>query len=90
MTNASRYCRAGINLATLVLDLLRQPSIIDRVRQAPYPKIHALLDAIGDATIEPGGDGDTLIWLPNGATGPVRTRLDELVLPPSIGGSVPR
>jgi GNAT superfamily N-acetyltransferase len=87
--NADRYRRAGINLATLVLDLLREPSIVDRVRQAPYPKIHALLDAIGDATIEPGGDGDTFIHLPNGAIGTVEVRLDELVLPPSLGGSVP-
>ncbi len=80
VANADRYRRAGINLATLVLNLLREPSIIDRVRQAPYPKIHAFLDAIGDARIEPGGDGDTLIWLPDGASGTVRTRLDELVI----------
>jgi hypothetical protein len=70
--------RAGINLATLALHALRAEGVIDRVRQAPFPGIHALLDVVGDAPIEPDDVGDVRITLPDGAGGSVKLRLDEL------------
>jgi GNAT superfamily N-acetyltransferase len=78
LTNAARHRQAGINLAALTLDLLRAEGVVERVRQAPFPVLHALLDAVGDAPIEPDGAGDVRITLPDGAGGTVGLRLDEL------------
>lgn len=41
--------REGINLASLALIGLRFPEFVDRARAAPFPRLHSLLDAIGDA-----------------------------------------
>lgn len=53
-----RYRRAGVNLASRALTLMRIGPVADRVRGVPYPRLHALLDAVGTAefVVEPGGD----------------------------------
>lgn len=79
--HAEAHRRAGINLARLALHALRAPGIVERVRQAPFPGIHTLLDAVGDAPIEPDDVGDVRVTLPDGAGGTVRLRLDEVPLP---------
>lgn len=77
---APRYRRAGINLASHALTLLRIPEVIDRVRQAPYPRLRALLDAIGDAEVEFDDQDDWRFVLP-GFDGQRRSlRLDEIPL----------
>ena len=78
VANAEKYPRSGINLATLALAALRTEDVIDRVRQAPFPGIHALLDAVGDAPIEPDQVGDMRIALTDAAGTTVNVRLDEL------------
>lgn len=88
INNAERYRRAGVNLATLVLESFRDvvPGVVDRLRQVPYPRIHALLAAIGDAPMQPDAAGDMRITLPGGGA-PVR--LDEIP-PPAAGPDSPR
>jgi hypothetical protein len=77
---APRYRRAGINLASHALTLLRVPEVIDRVRQAPYPRLHVLLDAIGDAEVKFDDHDDWRFVLP-GFGGQLRPlRLDEIPL----------
>lgn len=73
--HAPEYRRSGVNLATLVLGMLRAPWVVDRIRAADFPRIHALLDLIGDAPMEPDVDKDMRITLSQGAPA---VRLDEL------------
>ncbi|MGH3758780.1 hypothetical protein [Actinophytocola sp.] len=53
-----RYQRAGVNLASRALTLLRVGPVAERVRTVPYPQLHALLDAVDNAefVVEPTGD----------------------------------
>lgn len=81
VTNAERYRRSGINLATLALDMFRTPGINERLRRAPLPRLHALLDAVGDAPLEPDDAGDMRACLPDGTGGIIQLRLDEIALP---------
>ncbi|WP_213013459.1 hypothetical protein [Paractinoplanes toevensis] len=76
--NDAQYRRAGINLAALVVQALRDASIIDRLRQTrAFPHLLALLDTIGDAPINlDESTGDVLVDLPDG---PVR--LDQVPAP---------
>ncbi|MBF6518482.1 hypothetical protein IU421_30015 [Nocardia cyriacigeorgica] len=50
---------SGINLASAAIEWWRRPGIIERVRQAPYPRLHALLDTIGQAPVH---RDDTETW----------------------------
>ncbi|GIF75679.1 MULTISPECIES: hypothetical protein [Asanoa] len=81
--NAEGHRRAGINLATLILEAFRAPGVVERIRRAPYPRLRALLDAIGDAPMAPDPAHDMRITLAGGAA----VRLDELDLP---AGPAPR
>jgi hypothetical protein len=94
--HAASYRKAGINLASHALTLLRLPDVLDRVRQAPYPKLQALLDAIGDAPVAPDDAGDFYVTLPGPDSVELSTRLDEIRLPdeayalaPQIAGPAP-
>ncbi|GAB3448560.1 hypothetical protein [Actinophytocola sediminis] len=53
-----RFQRAGVNLASRALTLLRVGPVAERVRTVPYPQLHALLDAVDNAefVVEPTGD----------------------------------
>lgn len=81
VTNADAHRRTGINLATLTLAAFRFPPVLGRIRSAPFPRLQSLLDAIGDAPIEPDAAGDMLIHLNDGTA----VRLDELELATGSG-----
>lgn len=74
--------RSGINLASTALDALREPRVRARAVAAPYPRLRALLRAVGDADSITDEDGDVQFTVlgPNGAQ---RLRLDEIPLPPN-------
>lgn len=74
--DAERYRRDGINLASHALTLLRLPDVVDRARQAPYPKLRALLDILDDAPIAADQHGDFYVTF-----GQQQLRLDEVPLP---------
>lgn len=88
--NAEAHRRSGINLATLALSALRADDVVDRIRQAPFPGIHALLDAVGNAPIEPDGAGDMRIALTDDTGATVNMRLDDLTSPPATPARPPR
>ena len=71
--------RAGANNAALALMMLRIPEVIERARKVPYPRLQALLDAVGDAP-ERNIDGDLHFMMPgpDGSTAPVT--LDRIEL----------
>lgn len=84
------FRRTGVNTASLVVAMLRAPLVVGRARQAPHPRLRALLHAVGDAAYEPdaardvrfeirGEDGSTS-WL----------RLDEIPLPATVPAAHPR
>lgn len=75
-----RYRRAGINLASEVLVLLRGPEVIERVPVSDYPRLGALLTAVGGAELSEDESGDRVFARP-GADGRCRpVRLDEIAL----------
>lgn len=53
-----RYRRAGVNLASRALTLLRVGPVAERVRRVPYPQLHALLDAVATAEFVVESTGD--------------------------------
>lgn len=81
LQTASQYRRAGINLASHALTLLRLPEVVDRVRQAPYPRLHALLDTIATAPATADEDGDYRFASPGPDGTDVALRLDDVSLP---------
>lgn len=76
--NAAAHRRAGINLATLVLEAFRSPDIIGRVREGPYPRIQDLLRLIGDAPMAADPAGDMRISMCDRSDGIAMVRLDDL------------
>ncbi|GAB4590166.1 hypothetical protein [Nocardia sp. IFM 10818] len=55
----ARLRNTGINLIAGAVDWWRKPGVVARVRDAPYPRLHALLDLVGDAPMivdESNGD----------------------------------
>ncbi|WP_327419822.1 hypothetical protein OG763_00635 [Streptomyces sp. NBC_01230] len=61
-----------------------------RTMRAPYPRLRALLRAVGDAPFEADEAGDVRFLLPDlGGQGPW-LRLDEIPLPPSVPAAWPR
>jgi hypothetical protein len=82
--NAERHRRAGLALASHALTLLRLPGVVDRIRQASYPKLNALLDAIGDAPIIADDSGNFHVTIADRSL-----RLDEISLPDRAYVSVP-
>lgn len=88
--HADRYRRTGINVASLMLVALRIPDVIGRAMQTPYPRLRALLRAVGDAPYDVDAAGDVRFVVPNGDGDPHLLRLDEIALPPSAPGAHPR
>lgn len=76
--NDAQYRRAAVNLAAMALRAFRDAGAADRIRQSTaFPRLTALLDAIGDAPIDVDeATSDVLIHLPGG---PVR--LDQVPAP---------
>ncbi|MGW4981251.1 hypothetical protein [Streptomyces mirabilis] len=87
--NAHRHYRAGVNLASLLLQALRMPEVIGRARQTPHPRLRALLRAVGEAPQQVDDNRDLRFVLP-GPNGPQSLRLDEIPLPPTTPAPYPR
>ncbi|MGW4720321.1 hypothetical protein [Nocardia sp. NPDC004260] len=72
---AARLRCAGVDLASASVEWWREPGIVERVRNAPYPRLHALLDGVGQAPVHIDGEGNWFFQ-----TAPEqRARLDELL-----------
>ncbi|WP_327668120.1 MULTISPECIES: hypothetical protein [unclassified Streptomyces] len=88
--HVAEHRRAGINLASLMLLALRAPYAIGRARQAPYPRLRALLHVVADADHQVDAARDFRFLLPD-ATGQERwLRLDQIPLPPTTPAAFPR
>jgi hypothetical protein len=71
--------RAGVNNASLALMMLRIPEVIERARKAPYPRLQALLRAVGQAE-ERNIDGNLHFMLPGPDGSPTPMTLDRIEL----------
>jgi hypothetical protein len=89
LEHREEHRRAGINLASLALAGLRDPQTIERARATEHPRLHALLDAAGDAPFDLGEDRDFRFTLTDGQGETRRLRLDELPLPADIPPAYP-
>ena len=78
--NVEGHRRAGINLASLAIETLRRTGSLARARTAPYPRLHALLEAIGDAPAEADEAGDWFFSLTGDDGNLRRLPLDEIPL----------
>ncbi|MFC9916540.1 hypothetical protein [Streptomyces sp. NPDC059862] len=82
--------RTGVNVASLTLDALRSAGVRERAMQTPYPRLHALLQAVGDAPHEADENGDVRFLLPDDEGRERWLRLDELPLSPTTPAAWPR
>jgi hypothetical protein len=83
------YRRVGVNLASHTVECLRHPAVVERATAAPYPRLRALLAAVGDAPFDTADDDQVWYFKMAGQDGAVRrVRLDELVLPPGTPEAV--
>jgi hypothetical protein len=83
-TKRAHY-EAGVRFASWALLALREPGVIDGVRQAPFPRLQALLDILADAPeiIDQATD-EYRFALPGPDGAVVERRLDEIVLPTGL------
>ncbi|MFC9536000.1 hypothetical protein ACFT38_36870 [Streptomyces sp. NPDC056975] len=70
VAHADGHLRTGVNVASLTLAALRGEGVRGRAMQAPYPRLRALLRAVGDAPYEADDAGDARFRLPDR---PIRT-----------------
>jgi hypothetical protein len=82
------YRRAGVNLASYTVECLRHPELVERATATPYPRLHALLAALGDAPFDTADDQVWYFKMAGQDGGVRRVRLDELVLPPGTPEAV--
>ncbi|MEU7802623.1 hypothetical protein AB0B10_25525 [Micromonospora arborensis] len=76
--------KSAANIAGWALSIMGTPDIEPRIRSASFPRIHALLSAIGGADVDAGPDGYRFMLPgPNGQLVP--TWIDDVPLP-SAGG----
>ena len=73
--------RRGTNLAAYALEVLRTPSAIQRARTAPYPRVAALLDTIGNSPSATDADGNWIFDLPHSDGGVRSLSLDDIPVP---------
>ena len=73
--------RAGINLASYALDALRRPPVIATARAAPFPRLAALLGAIGDVPSQTDQAGNWYFSFSDPAGGHRLLSLDQVPLP---------
>lgn len=90
IAHADGHRRSGMNLASLTLDALRSEDVRGRAMQTPYPRLRALLRAVGDAPHEADDAGDMRFCLPYGHGREQWLRLDEIPLPPTTPAAWPR
>ncbi|MGN2642419.1 hypothetical protein ACTD5D_40855 [Nocardia takedensis] len=79
--NAEQHRLAGIDLASHALMFWRLPEVIDQIRRAPYPRLHALLDAVGDTDPVPDDTGHLRFPVPVGDGTDLALRLDDITTP---------
>ncbi|MEV5605702.1 hypothetical protein AB0L33_30115 [Streptomyces sp. NPDC052299] len=90
IAHADGHLRTGVNTASLMLAALRTEGVRDRAMQAPHPRLHALLQAVGDAPYESDEAQDVRFRLPDQRGQERWLRLDEIPLPPSTPAAWPR
>ncbi|MFD9444210.1 hypothetical protein ACFWBR_38000 [Streptomyces sp. NPDC060006] len=90
IAHADGHRRTGVNTASLTLAALRAEGVRDRAMQAPHPRLHALLQAVGDAPYESDEAQDVRFRLPDQSGQEQWLRLDEIPLPPSTPAAWPR
>ncbi|WP_045875799.1 hypothetical protein [Pseudofrankia sp. DC12] len=77
---AGQNRRSGINLASTALDALRTPLLRKRALATPYPRLHALLMAVGATPSNLDDNRDVLFSIVTD-TNTRLLRLDEIPLP---------
>ncbi|MFD7603120.1 hypothetical protein ACFWAN_21815 [Streptomyces mirabilis] len=90
IAHADGHRRTGVNTASLTLAALRAEGVRDRAMQAPHPRLHALLQAIGDAPYESDEAQDVRFCLSDKSGQEQWLRLDEIPLPPDTPAAWPR
>ncbi|MDX3165791.1 hypothetical protein PV516_18575 [Streptomyces scabiei] len=85
--HADAHRRTGVNLASFALTALRDEGVRGRAMQAPYPRLRALLRAVGNAPYKTDEAGDVRFFLTDQERW---LRLDEIPLPPSVPAAWPR
>ncbi|MFD4335869.1 hypothetical protein ACFWPP_01395 [Streptomyces anulatus] len=90
VAHADGHRRTGVNVASFALVALRGEGVRGRAMQAPYPRLRALLRAVGDAPYEADEAGDVRFCLPDEAGRERWLRLDEIPLPPTTPAAWPR
>ena len=86
---APEHRRTGINLASYAIEALRTPSAIQRARTAPYPRLAALLDAIGDSPSSTDSDGNWFFDLPAPGGGTQSLSLENTPVPRGTPPALP-
>lgn len=79
---APEHQRTGTNLAAYALEALREADTGRRARQAPYPRLAALLNAIGDSPSRTDAAGNWFFDVPRSGGGTQSLSLGEIPLPP--------
>jgi hypothetical protein len=74
-----RNPHAGSDIAGWALSMFAMPEIAQHVRDAPFPRLRALIDVVQGATIDSGGDGYRFL-LPGADGGQVAVRIEEIPL----------
>ncbi|MBK3573879.1 hypothetical protein JHN63_08615 [Streptomyces sp. MBT65] len=90
VAHADGHRRTGVNVASLALAALRGEGVHERAVQAPYPRLRALLRAVGDTAYEPDEGRDIRFRLPDTDGHERWLRLDEIPLPPGTPAAWPR
>ncbi|QCD60291.1 hypothetical protein [Streptomyces hawaiiensis] len=88
--HAAGHQRTGLNVASLALAALRDEDVRGRAMQAPYPRLRALLRAVGDAPYESDEAGDIRFRLPDEDGQNRWLRLNEIPLPATTPAAWPR
>lgn len=90
VAHADGHRRTGVNVASFTLVALRGEGVRGRAMQAPYPRLRALLRAVGDAPYEADEAGDVRFRLTDQDGEERWLRLDEIPLPPTTPAAWPR
>lgn len=78
--HAELYHRVGVNVASDLLQLLRQAEFRERALATRHTRLHALLDIVGDAEARTDADGDARFVLP-GTEQAGGVYLDQITVP---------
>jgi hypothetical protein len=84
------HLRTGVNVASYAVVALRGEGVRGGAMQTPYPRLRALLRAVGDAPYEADEAGDVRFGLPVLDGRERWLRLDEIPLPESVPAAWPR